>query len=218
MLIRLIDHFKDNPKRVDKLIAIKGLPNDWIFIETERGPELKKPWEADIDKNIPFDIRHLCEPMYVIFRFPPINNQYKEVIEKKQILGIRIDYNSEPGRQLWDDIERYISETLPRDERIPVPVVCAKDERSGFETYTPRRTSRGSLELVPSPIPLVDLTRYKVKVEKVETPVELESERSPVHQRTTIKCPDCDFEHESPRGIRMHAMKRHPKKEKVEVS
>lgn len=223
MLLRLVDHFRDNPKRIDKLIAIKGLPEKWFFRESPEGKELKKPWEADIDANIPHDIRHLCEPTYVILRYPALSSQAKSVIEKKQILGLRIDYNTEPGRQMWDDIERYVEESLPRDQRIPVPVVCAKDERSGFETYMPRRTARGSLELIPAPIPSIDLTQFgpvesEVKVEDLIPAVEVsETASTTIHQATRIKCSECDFEHESPRGIRMHAMKRHPKKEKVAI-
>jgi hypothetical protein len=212
-LIRLVDHFKDNPKRIDKLIAIKGLPDEWLFRDTDIGRELKKPWEPDIDANIPHDIRNLCEPMYIVMRYPAIHNQAKEIIEKRQILGIRIDYNTEPGRQLWDDIERYIEETMPRNERIPVPVLCARDERSAFDTYTPRRNSRGSLELTPSPVPVVDLTKYvPVKMQEVPvlvpTPMEPKKESA---QDSEFKCDECDYHHASQRGIRMHAVKRHPK-------
>lgn len=215
MLIRICDHFKDNPKRIDKLIAIKGLPEDWIYRDGPQGKELRKPWEPDIDKNIPAEVRHLCEPTYLVFRYPPIHAGQSEIVEKRQILGIRLDYNTEPGRQLWDDIERYIEETMPRGERIPVPVVCAKDERSAFETYTPRRNSRGSLELITGPVPFVDLTKY-VPVKMVEKPIEAYPETQ--LSQTTVqnfKCEECDYEHVSPRGVRMHSLKRHPKKEKV---
>jgi hypothetical protein len=222
MLIRIVDHFRDNPKRIDKLIAIKGLPNEWFFREGPEGLELKKPWEADIDKNIPHEIRHLCEPMYIIFRYSPLNNQAKEVIEKRQILGVKIDYNSEPGRQMWDDIERYVEETMPRSERIPVAVVCARDERSAFETHTPRRNARGSLELIPGPVPMVDLTKYvQMKTEDVVIPKALDVINNPDQatesmvsarpQQNSFKCDECDYIHHSPRGIRMHAVKRHPK-------
>jgi hypothetical protein len=225
MLLRLVDHFRDNPKRIDKLIAVKGLPEEWFFTERDGHKELKKPWEADIDKNIPHDIRHLCDPMYIVLRYPPIEKGRDEVIEKRRILGVRIDYNSEPGRQMWDDIERYIEETLPRNERIPVPVLCSRDERSAFETFTPRRTARGSLELVPNPVPFVDLTKYvltKVEEVKVKSPLVVnnpaQTEESMVSARPTqqsFTCEECDFTHHSPRGVRMHAVKRHPKKEKV---
>lgn len=232
MLIRICDHFKDNPKRIDKLIAIKGLPEQWFFTETPEGKQLKRPWEPDVEKNIPHDIRHLCEPMYMVFRHAALQAGAKEVIEKRQVIGIRLDYNTEPGRQLWDDIERYIEESTPRSERIPVPVVCARDERSAFETYTPRRNSRGSLELVPSPVPFIDLTRsVQMKVEDVPTEVmpkapevvnnkdqATESMLSARPQQSSFKCEECDYVHSSPRGVRMHTLKRHPNKEKVGVS
>ena len=219
MLIRICDHFRDNPKRIDKLIAIKGLPKEWFFREGEHGPELLKPWQPDIEKNIPIDIRHLCEPMYLIFRYAPIERGQKEIIEKRQVIGFRIDYNTEPGREMWDQVERYIEESIPRNERIPVPVLCARDERAAFETYTPRRTARGSLELVPNPVPLVDLTQY---VQVVAQPKAVEPEVLPksIEEVTApptdvLKCAECDFTHHSKAGIRMHTMKRHPKKEKV---
>jgi hypothetical protein len=220
MLIRICDHFKDNPKRIDKLIAIKGLPEEWIFRETPEGKELKKPWEPDVDKNIPGDIRNLCEPQYVILRYQAINNQAKQIIEKRQILGIRLDYNTEPGRQLWDDIERYIEESMPRNERIPVPVLCAKDERSAFETYRAVRNSRGSLELHSSPVPLVDLSKYeevKMETKPVEEILKEVMPPEPI-QSDNLKCPECDYTHKKAQGMRMHIRRLHPKKEKVGVS
>lgn len=163
MLIRICDHFRNNPKRIDKLIAIKGLPDEWLFREGAEGRELRKPWEADVDGNIPMDIRQFCEPMYITIKYSPIEKGSTGLIDRRQIFGIKIDYNSEPGRQMWDDVERYIEETIPRHERVPVPVVCAKDEKSPFETYTPRRTAQGSLEFVPAQVPFVDLTKYDMK-------------------------------------------------------
>ena len=223
--MRICDHFKDNPKRIDKLIAIKGLPREWMFKDSPEGVELKKPWEPDVDANIPHDIRHMCEPMYILTRFTALSAGMQPFLDKRQIFGVRIDYNTEPGRQMWDDVERYIEESTPRNERIPVPVLCAKDERSAFDTYTPRRNSRGSLELVPSPVPMVDLTKYQeVKVVpvpevKVEVPV-VKAEEPAKEQNlegSEFHCDHCDYHHSSQRGIRMHAMKRHPKKEKVGV-
>ena len=221
MLLRIADHFRNNPKRIDKLIAIKGLPKEWFFFEGPEGTELKKPWQADVDANIPADIRHLCEPMYLTFKFPAIDSNRKEFIERRQVLGFKLDYNTEPGREMWDQIERYIEETIPRNERIPVPVVCAKDERSAFETYTPRRTATGSLEFVPSPVPNVDLTRYAVKTEAIEPPVSIPSAAAaatvaePAAEATLFKCEECSYTHKSKRGVGMHKMKRHPEKEKV---
>lgn len=226
MLIRIADHHKNNPKRIDKLIAIKGLPDEWLFRKTDEGIELRKPWMADVDANIPHDIRNLCEPMYVNFRYSPIERGQKEVLDRRQILGLKIDYNTEPGREMWDQVERYIEETIPRHERVPVPVVCAKDERSAFETYQPRRSSTGGLEFVQAGVPEVDLTKYKVVDQPISPPVVVtppsiavapsQQEATPASlQAVKFKCEDCDYEHSSKQGIRMHKVKRHPKKEKV---
>jgi hypothetical protein len=216
-LLRIVDHFNNNPKRIDKLISIKGLPDEWFFRDVPEGKELKKPWEPDVDANIPHEIRHLCEPMYLTFRYPPIQAGAKEVVERRQVLGFKIDYNTEPGRQMWDDVERYIEETIPRNERIPVPVVCAKDERSAFDTYTPIRNSRGSLELRPAPVPFVDLTKYApVRMQEVPVQVPVPQEPSSL-EGSEFKCEKCDYHNASQQGIRMHTMKKHPKKEKVGV-
>lgn len=220
MLFRIVDHFRDNPKRIDKLIAIKGLPREWIFQDTPDGHVmLKRPWEPDIDKNIPYDIRHLCEPVYVTFKYSPIEKGSPGVTEMKQVLGLKIDYNSEPGREMWDRVERFVEETIPRDERIPKPVVCAKDERSPFETYMPRRTQTGSLQFEPHDVPNVDLTRYTVKTgapEPVIPPTRIEAAKTEsTPPASDFKCDKCDYRHKSKAGIRMHAMKRHPQKEEA---
>lgn len=224
-LIRICDHFRNNPKRIDKLIAIKGLPDEWLYRETVEGRELKKPWQADVDANIPHEIRHLCEPMYINFRYSPITKGEKEIIDRRQILGIKIDYNSEPGREMWDQVERYLEESVPRNERIPIPVVCAKDERSAFETYEPRRNSMGSLQFHPKEVPFVDLTKYvqvevKPDIPSAVTlppvpPVDAVQQASMPPQAVKFKCEECDYEHSSKQGVRMHKVKRHPKKVQV---
>lgn len=233
MLIRVCDHFRNNPKRIDKLIAIKGLPEEWFFHEGQEGKELKKPWEPDIEKNIPADIRNLCDPIYITFKYPPIEKGAKEIIDRRQILGVRIDYNSEPGRQMWDDVERYVEETIPRNERIPVPVVCARDEHTAFETYMPRRTAQGSLEFVQAPVPFVDLTKYAVvKNEPISPPVVVETppEPAPVEATqqetstpplpadTDFVCGVCGREFRSETGLRIHlARPKNHSKEKAGV-
>ena len=158
-----------------------------------------------------------------------------EILDRRQILGVKIDFNSEPGRDMWERVERYIEETMPRNERVPVPVVCAKDERSLFETYEARRNSRGSLELRPAPVPEVDLTQYRIQTvvdpippvvmsspQPVATPVPVVTlpQVSPTQpQAGLFRCDvkDCDYQHKSIRGIRMHQMKGHSKREMVGV-
>ena len=221
MLIRLVGHFRNNPKSIDKLIAIKGLPEDWIFRELPNGEgkTLVSPWIADIDKNIPHDIRSACEPVYLTFKYPPIEKGAKEVLEKRQVLGIKLDYMTEPGRELWDKIERYLEGTVPRDMQVPKPVLCSRDERSPFETHAAKRNSTGSLELIPSPIPEIDLTPYTIKkVEYVEPPpvlVEKEPE-GPTRMAKEFKCDECEKEFAFEKVLKRHKRQNH-KKEKVEA-
>lgn len=224
-LIRICDHFRNNPKRIDKLIAIKGLPEDWLYRETEEGRELRKPWQADVDANIPHEIRHLCEPMYINFRYSPITKGEKEIIDRRQVLGLKIDYNTEPGREMWDQVERYVEETVPRNERVPVPVCCAKDERSGFETYEPRRNAMGSLQFHPKEVPLVDLTKYAQPIIPSVTsplpPVEATQQAIAPLQAVTFVCAECDREFKSQLALNIHKArpKNHVKvKEKVGTS
>lgn len=224
MLIRICDHFRNNPKRIDKLIAIKGLPREWMFYEGPEGTELRKPWQPDIDVNIPYDVRSVCEPMYVTIRYPSVDANKPGVVEKRKILGVKIDYNTEPGREMWEQVERYVEESMPRNERIPVPVVCSKDERSAFETYTPRRSPTGSLEMVSSAIPEVDLTRFvpgKVEILPAVEVVLAQQAVAPAPQvpvkAGSFVCEVCSVPFEKAQGLRMHKMKKHPKKEKVGV-
>ena len=99
MLIRLCGHFPSNPGHIDKLISIKGLPTEWIFRENVKfgGKELVKPWEVDVEENIPKDIRHLCEPTEIIEVFPPIAPGQPPVVDKRTIIGIRFNFMDAAG-------------------------------------------------------------------------------------------------------------------------
>jgi hypothetical protein len=218
-LIRLVSHFPLNPKHIDKMIAIKGLPKEWIF-RGEAGDELIPPWKPDNPQNIPLDIRHLCEPTYITVKYAPVERGVNGVIERKQMLGLVLDFMTEPGRELWEKIERFIEGTLPRTERVPIPVLLAKDEHAPFETHIPRKAANGSIYLEPSPIPLIDLTPYLQPVAVAEVVVEVpptppSPPETPKPQPEEFKCSKCDYKHRSKQGIRMHEMKKHPIKEKV---
>ena len=220
MLIRLVSHFKNNPKHIDKLIAIKGLPEEWLFRELPdgEGKELIRPWTCDIDKNIPQDIRPFCEPTYVTLKYSPLERGAKAVTERKQILGVCLDFMTEPGRELWEKIERYLEGTIPRTERVPEPVVCAKDEHSAFETYAPKRSSTGSVYLEPAQVPEIDLTLYKVAPPVVAPPSLPAKPLSQVQQQADdLSCDECHKVFSKQRAVWMHKMKAHPKRQKVEV-
>lgn len=215
MLIRLTGHFLKNPQHIDKLICVKGLPDDWVFRKRLDGrKELAKPWEPDIDANIPVQVRHLCEPIDIVQYFSPIEKGKDGITDERRILGVRLNFMSEPGRDMWARVERYIDESTPRDAKIPEPVLVAKDQKSPFETYLPRKRVTGGVELVPSEVPVVDLRPPAkpviVPVTKAEpAPVVI----TPAEQAIPdmFKCGECSYESEKPQAIRMHRVKRHPK-------
>lgn len=208
MLIKLVGHYHQNPSHIDKLICINGLPDEWIFKPSpDGGKELIRPWQADHDVNIPESIRQFCDPQEITFRYSPIEKGRDWVVEKKIVLGLKLDYMTEPGRELWDRIEHYLEGTVPRDIQIPKPVLCAKDQKSPFEIYAIKRRISGGMELQQSQVPVIDL---KPKVALIQTPVAQEV------KEVLFKCEDCKREFSLERILRAHQTRSH-KKEKVAI-
>lgn len=229
MLIRLCGHFINNPARIDKMICIKGLPEEWIFRPSRfGGKELIAPWEPDIEANIPESVRHLCEPFEVTFSFPPIEKGQPYITDKRLISSLRFDYMTEAGQSLWEKVQRYLDKMTPRDQRIPDPVLVAPDQRSAFDPHMARRSMRGSLELVKAEIPVVDL-REPVKevsppivnapiIPKIENTTSLSVKADiPVVAPQILKCDQCEKVYEKERAMKMHKMVAHKKKEIVGV-
>lgn len=231
MLIRLCGHHIDNPNHIDKLICIKGLPEDFFFKTTKHGKELVRPWEPDIEENIPQQIRHLCDPVEITQVFPPIEKGKESIVDKKMVLGLRFNYISESGETMWEKIERYLERSVPRDKAVPKPVLVAPNQKSLFDPHEARRTSRGSLELRKSEIPVIELDppaapaqilvqpiAPTVTVTAPTTTVTKVAELSESVKQGGFKCEPCGKEFNE-RGLRMHNMKRHPveKKEPVGV-
>jgi hypothetical protein len=215
MLIRLVGHnVKDrrhekNPHAIDKLFVVNGLPEEWMFRKTpDGGKEIVRPWEADVDANIPVAIRHLCEKTEITQRFSPIEKGAQGFTDKRIILGLRLDLSNQPAKEMWERVEDYIERSLPRDERFPSPRVVAKDHREAF-----------SLE--PDQIPVVNLLP-KVEVPLVtrtvvETPAAaVFVPKEETFERAEYKCPEpeCGMSFPRQQGLRMHNTKRH-RKEKV---
>lgn len=223
MLIRLCGHYLNNPNHIDKLISIKGLPDEWFFRPCKYGgKELIQPWEPDVEENIPQSIRHLCEPTEVTKVFPPIEKGKDSVIDKFTILGVRFNFMSNPGQELWEKIERYLERMTPRDERIPAPVLVAPNHTSMFNPHSVRKTVRGSIELIKADIPDVDLR--KPYIEPVVAKVEIQPSVAatalsivPNHNQTPqpvvdriFKC-NCGKQFNKEQGLRMHKTKAHSK-------
>ena len=189
MLIRIMNHHVNNPRLIDKLIVVKGLPEDWIFRRREQGMELLRPWEPDADVNIPHSIRHLCDPIAFCHYFPPINTEKKTFEgfwDTRTVLGLRLDYSQGPGQEMWDKIEEFIDRSISRFEKMPEPVVVAKDQLSAFETYLPKRAHGKSLELIPMEVPVVDLRRESTPQVTLTTS---QLETAPVLETPALRVP-----------------------------
>lgn len=236
-MIRLCAHHVMNPHLIDKLIVIKGLPHDWIFKTTDHGEELKAPWEPDADVNLK-EVKHLCEPITFVKYFQPVRHYdrtYDGFWDKRTVLGLKLDYAYGPGKEMWENILDYIDRTLPRGQKMPDPIIVAKDQKSHFEPHLARRSRTGSgIELVPSEVPVIDLTQNMTIISPpVQTQTASVASITLVNEpKTTVtgvtpperlvqaqeyKCEECLLSFEKPRGLMMHTMKKHPSKEKVTV-
>ena len=203
MLIKLAGHHINNPNHIDKVISIKGLPEEWIFRKTVNGKELVRPWTPDNEDTIPNEIRHLCEPTEITITYSPIGPGIPGVVDKRTILGIKLDFNTEPGRELWEKVERYLDRMTPRDQKVPEPVMMAPNHKSIFDPHIGRRGSRGSLEIGRTTVPDVDLrTTIEEVIPKVEVkPIILPPtiEVKPEEKKPLFKC-ECgkEFSYKGP--------------------
>lgn len=218
MLIRLMGHFINNSQHIDKMICIKGLPKDWLFRKRGDSVELNPPFTADIPENIPKFIRHLCTPTEIVKYFPPIERGKEGVLDKMTILGVKLDYMTEAGRDMWTQIERYVDGILPRHTQVPTPVVISKDQKSPFETYTLRKRVTGGVSMEPSEIPVIDLEREKLEAPPAvvapliaSIPVVVAPVSKP--EEFEYKCKECDYASHKERAVKMHSLKH--KKDKV---
>lgn len=186
MLIRLSAHPKKNPNGIDKLIVIRGLPEEMMFSYGKNGERsIRAPFEADVDVNIPKSIRHLCTPVEVTYRFPPIEKGVESVVDKKIVLGLRFDFQNQPGHELWQRIEKILDQEMPRGMKIPEPVIVAEDMRSPF-----------SLE--PEDIPVVDLNK------EIPAPLIPKEEPKVEHRPSNDYQCECGKAFEKPKALHMH--------------
>lgn len=223
MLIRLAGHFIDNPAHIDKLICIKGLPEEWFFRENKKyqGKELIAPWLPDIESNIPQSIRHLCDTLEVIRIFPPIEKGREYIVDRFNIIGVRFDYMTESGQTTWDKIERYLERMVPRDQMVPKPVLVAPNQKSEFNPHEARRTTRGSLEFRPAEVPMIDLGIREETTLVIPSSVSmttsqsasvvLTEEKPKKEPKEVFKCDECDKKFKKDGFLRLHKLRGHPK-------
>lgn len=231
MLIRIAAHYIDNPHHIDKMICIKGLPEDWIFKPSKHGGvELLPPWQPDVEENIPTHIRHLCDPREVTFVFPSMEQRGQFHVDKRTVIGLKFDYMTQAGQDLWDKIERFLETAVPRDQRIPKPVVVAASIRTGFDPHMARRSVRGGLEFVRADIPVIDVRvatpiappaatvsstpAEATKVVVQQKPPVAEKKVEPVEN---LPCDECPKVFTKPKALKMHKIVAHKKKEPVGV-
>lgn len=221
MLIRLMGHFIDNPAHIDKLICIKGLPDEWFFRPVKRkigdevvkGKELLPPWLPEIEANLPQSVKHLCEPIEIIKIFPPIQPNALSVVDRFNIIGVRFDYMTEAGQTMWDRIDRYLERMVPRDQLVPKPVLVAANQKAEFSPHEARRSVRGSLELRTAEVPVVDL-RSEPAIAQIITQVAPATISTPAATIVTMDqpaeaCAKCVEYAARPQALRMHKMKAH---------
>ena len=221
MLIKLLGHFIDNPQHIDKIIAIKGLPSDWLFRASKYGgKELIVPWKEEPEERIPASIRHMCEEVEITVVYPPIEKGRDSVVDKKKILAVSLDYTSGPGQEMWDKVERYLERSIPRDQKVPKPVLMAPNQKSDFSPHEARRSVRGSLEMRPSEVPFVDLGNPNAGTAPVEEPKSIVVQKldEPNKEPKVYSCKKCDYKTSELNVYRSHCVRGHKEvKEKVGV-
>jgi hypothetical protein len=217
-LVRLCGHFVDNPNHIDKLICIKGLPENFFFRPCRLGgKELVPPWKPDVESTIPQSIRHLCEEQEIKIIYSPIEKGKEPVVDTVKIIGLRLDFGTEPGQEMWAKIERYLEKSVSRDQAVPKPVLCAPNQKSEFNPHEARRTVRGSLEFRPAEIPVIDLRPTLAP----EVPLVSQPAIQTASVNTSVPawhCKKCPTQFTDLKSLRVHNLRGHRKvKEKVGV-
>ena len=232
MLIRICSHPVLNPHLIDKLIVVKGLPYEWTFKKVPQGDQLLPPWEPDVDANIPKEVRALTEPITYCKWFPDIRHYdqtYKGFWDTRTVYGLRLDYGYGPGQEMWNKIEDYIEGTIPRNEKMPVPVMVAPDQKATFSPVIARKSERGGgIQMISAEVPVIDLTKYLAPVQVVVAApiiaptVTVSSQPEPVTKIETVVsenkgfvCNECAYATPKIKALRMHKMQKHPAKEKA---
>src|SRR5205814_6003769 len=121
---------------------------------------------------------------------------------------IKYDYNTEPGHDLWNKIERYLETTTPRDQKIPEPVIVAPNQKADFNPHRARRTVRGSLEFETCDIPVVDLRSFlqpSETVSQAQAIVAQIPDSPPIVSKPVFKCEECGRKFRKEGFVRIHA-------------
>lgn len=219
MLIRLVAHaHKGNPNLIDELIRIDGLPDNLLYHFKDGKCYLMPPWEPDIDANIPKHIREHCQRVEITRDLPPERNEITGVMQRPSdtftILGVKINLDNTPGKEMWAQIERILDMGTPRDRKVPTPRVVAPNQKDAFFLDA---EDIPVCDLRPPKIEVPVTTSEAVKVEIPVAPVPAPAPAAPpVHRVYT--CGVCQKSFVAERGLWMHERKmRHKVQEPVAV-
>jgi len=215
MLIRIAGHGFNNPHLIDKLIIIKGLPFDWIFKKVPQGNQLLPPWNPDIEENIPESLKTQVEPIVYCQWFDSVRHHdrnYEGFWDTRTVHGLKLECQYGPAQEMWKKIEEYVEGTLPRTEKMPVPVLVAPDQKSDFKPHVAKRDGQGHLVLMPASVPVVDLTIYGKPDSIVERP-KIAPEIPPVPWNPlAYACEFCEQEFMEKNALKNHKIELHPVK------
>lgn len=212
MLIRLCAHFsRQNMNGIDELIRIDGLPEALLFRAKDGKRYLNAPWEIDPDMNIPSYIREHCEPTEITIDLPKerdgVTGLLQTPVDTVRVLGVRLQLDNNPGKEMWAQIERIIEGHTPNDKKIPKPAVVAPNQKDPFF-------------LEAKDIPVVDLRPAKLVplVTASSAPVAVFNPVIKTETPEVFTCGVCQKSFGAQRGLWMHERKtRHKVKEPVAV-
>lgn len=210
MLIRLMSDGTKNPGHYDKMIAIDGLPEEWIFNrrvdKDDKGRDdarlfLKDPWELDVTDNIPEGIRMKFQesPFEVWFETPQElrpgtfapPSEIGFIRWMKKAYGLRLNLQTNGGKQMWDQIVDLLDRETPRSQRIPEAAVVG---------------DRMQWTLQPSQVPYVKLTGTVAQVPQEQVQIiQPKKEARP----NEYSCRHCNDIFDKERGRWMHERRKH---------
>lgn len=183
----------------DKVIAFDELPEDMVkgfeLCRAEGFPKYWKNWMGT--KKVIIKIPSELNPVTGERR------SFDPIVDEDSFFYL-VDWSIKPVVEKWRDIELYVRSNVSPEYRLTdkledmaKPLAANKTEGISLEPD----------DVVVIPIPKV--------VNLVDVPVV----KKEIVKKPTIKCeePGCDREFDDKRGIRMHVMKKHPKKEEVAV-
>jgi len=179
----------------DKVIAFDELPEDLVkgfeMIKAEGFPKYWKKWmgEREVVIKIPSVINPVTGQRQV----------FDDFVEKDSYFYL-VDWNVNPVVEKWKRIEEYVRQKVSSDFRLTDKL------EDMAKPLAPNKVDGITLE--PDDVVVIPLPKESVKADL---------KKNETISKPMVKCeePGCDREFDDKRGLRMHNMKRHPKKEEA---